>query len=857
MVQRALEASLLLTAVPSVLSMLLWPAEEGAPVSGTGTDRMKHLAAAIPAGLPVLILILSFALPFAPCRTAAAESPGRIAWIKRKTIMEAYAMAHPDTLFIYDTTLTKASNSPWSVYPDRQPTNLIYWGGSGYHSPLYDKQVRKNGFDSLYVDDFLDERICFMGAKGPNINMTEYMSDRMPEVVCLTDNSNGGFVLYRFVSLPPPEPAVEPVGENSAMLSWDAPEGAELYRISRRTEGETEWTDLCETTENRYIDETVVPGAVYYYRVRACTGGSWKNSFAGGSDTAELSIPASADYNGYQFRCVVSEGGRMKVISNAVAFTYRTSGPVIEKQPLSITAASGDLAEFSVALHERITENDAESKVEVEPELSPAFQWQISMDGINWSDAGLYGEDTPVLRFAANGTYDGCLFRCLVMNGGWTVASEAAVLTIAAPKITKQPQSVIAEAYEEVSFSAAAPEPGVSFRWQVSTDGGGQWSDIDADGSDTAGLRITAEPGLDGCLFRCTAANSKGETRSDMAQLRIKGPEITAQPWDVRAAVGDTVSFSVAAAGNVVRYQWQVSTDEGGHWSDSGATGSGTDVLQFTAKAAQDGYLFRCAVTDENGILTVSDPAELALGGPEITVQPRSVTVSAGDTAAFSAAARGTGLTFRWQVSTDGGETWNSSSAGGNDTDTLRFTAAESHDGYRFRCVVSDGVSGKTTTEAAILRIARPEITLQPRCVRAAEGETVSFTVKATGTGLLYRWQASTDGGATWSDSRAGGSDTDTLSFTAAAVHDGYRFRCVVTDATGAKTLTDEAELRITFPVITLQPRDLIAFEGETVTFAVEAEGTGLEYQWQVFSTGGWSAYSAEGIRYAHPEAAG
>jgi hypothetical protein len=52
--------------------------------------------------------------------------------------------------------------------------------------------------------------------------------------------------------------------------------------------------------------------------------------------------------------------------------------------------------------------------------------------------------------------------------------------------------------------------------------------------------------------------------------------------------------------------------------------------------------------------------------------------------------------------------------------------------------------------------------------------------VKATGTGLTYQWQVSTNGGSSWSDSPATGNKTATLTVPATLSRNGYRYRCIV-----------------------------------------------------------------------------
>lgn len=86
-------------------------------------------------------------------------------------------------------------------------------------------------------------------------------------------------------------------------------------------------------------------------------------------------------------------------------------------------------------------------------------------------------------------------------------------------------------------------------------------------------------------------------------------------------------------------------------------------------------------------------------------------------------------------------------------------------------------------------------IAAQPKDLTAAEGETATFTVKATGEGLRYQWQLSDDGGQTWRDSKT---TTNTYSVTVGESNDGRSFRCIVTDQNGASVTSNAAKLTIT-----------------------------------------------------------
>ena len=275
----------------------------------------------------------------------------------------------------------------------------------------------------------------------------------------------------------------------------------------------------------------------------------------------------------------------------------------------------------------------------------------------------------------------------------------------------------------------------------------------------------------------------------------VEPVSILSSPANVTVPAGNTATFKVTATG-ATGYQWQASTDGGKTWANSGANGNKTATLSFTAAAAHNGYRFRCVVKSSSGQSVTSNAATLTVGsagGPTITGQPANVSVTAGSTVTFKVTATGA-TSYQWQASTDGGKTWKNSGASGNKTATLSFTAAAAHNGYRFRCVVKGSGGQSVTSNAATLTIGSaggPTITGQPANVSATAGSTVTFKVTATGA-TSYQWQVSTNGGATWVNSGANGNKTATLSFTAAAAHNGYKFRCVVTGS-GGQTVTSNA----------------------------------------------------------------
>ncbi len=93
-----------------------------------------------------------------------------------------------------------------------------------------------------------------------------------------------------------------------------------------------------------------------------------------------------------------------------------------------------------------------------------------------------------------------------------------------------------------------------------------------------------------------------------------------------------------------------------------------------------------------------------------------------------------------------------------------------------------------------------PQVTIisQPEDITASIGSAVSFEVKASGTGLTYQWQVSTNSGSAWSNTRAAGNTTNKITATATEAMNGYRYRCRITDRNGASILSDTATLTVT-----------------------------------------------------------
>ena len=104
------------------------------------------------------------------------------------------------------------------------------------------------------------------------------------------------------------------------------------------------------------------------------------------------------------------------------------------------------------------------------------------------------------------------------------------------------------------------------------------------------------------------------------------------------------------------------------------------------------------------------------------------------------------------------------------------------------------------STKAGVVEGGNEHITIitQPRGVSTPQNTDIVFSVVAEGEGLSYQWEYSTDGGKNWANSAINDtSKTSVLAFTARAYHNGYPYRCLITDKNGNKLRTNEVVLTI------------------------------------------------------------
>jgi hypothetical protein len=328
----------------------------------------------------------------------------------------------------------------------------------------------------------------------------------------------------------------------------------------------------------------------------------------------------------------------------------------------------------------------------VEVSVDGGATWHPAVGRENWS---------YVFTAATSGT----------LNVQSRAVDDSGNLEVAYPTITTQPANQTVTAGQTATFTAAATgSPTPTVQWQVSTDSGVTFNNVS--GATSTTLSFTTALSQSGNRYRAVFMNSAGTATTAAATLTVNSPTpptITTQPANQTVGAGQTATFTAAATGSPTpTVQWQVSTDGGVTFSNvSGATST---TLSFTTALSQNGYQYRAVFTNSAGTATTT-AATLTVNNsptpPTITTQPTNQTVTAGQTATFTAAATGSPTpTVQWQVSSDGGATF--SNVSGATSTTLSFTTALSQNGNRYRAVFTNSAGSATTTAATLTVNAAP-----------------------------------------------------------------------------------------------------------------------------------------------------
>ena len=243
------------------------------------------------------------------------------------------------------------------------------------------------------------------------------------------------------------------------------------------------------------------------------------------------------------------------------------------------------------------------------------YEWQQSRDGSTWTDVA--GGNAATLNVAEPLSADGTRYRAIVSGAGGQVTSDGVAVTVH-PMMALQPASLSVFDGLDANFSGG-PQFDVAdtaTQWQESRDGQ-TWTDVAGATGQSLTLHGVA-PSDNGLQVRAVVSAFGHTYTSTVATLTVgvnpSDPVFAVQPLDATVAAGGDARFSAWTEGgsSPQTWQWQSSTDHGGHWT--AIPGANMQVLLVTGSdAAADGRQFQLQVTS-NGRVFDSQPATLHVG---------------------------------------------------------------------------------------------------------------------------------------------------------------------------------------------------------------------------------------------------
>jgi YVTN family beta-propeller protein len=334
--------------------------------------------------------------------------------------------------------------------------------------------------------------------------------------------------------------------------------------------------------------------------------GAWHNWGVGtGFKTANFTtLATTVNYNGLQFRVIVTDGNGLTATSNTVTLTVN-SPPVITLQPTSQTATLGNSATFTVAATGT-------------PALT--YSWQYFHAGAwhNWG-VGTGFKTANFTTLATTANYNGLQFRVIVTDGNsLTATSNTVTLTVNSPPvITLQPTNQTVTLGNSATFTVAATgTPALTYSWQYFQAGAWHNWGVGTGFKTSTFTTLATNANYNGLQFRVIVTDGNGLTAtSNTVTLTVNSPPvITLQPTNQTVTLGNAATFTVTATGTpALTYSWQYF--QAGAWHNWGV-GTGFKTANFTTLATTanyNGLQFRVIVTDGNSLTAISNTVTLTV----------------------------------------------------------------------------------------------------------------------------------------------------------------------------------------------------------------------------------------------------
>ena len=380
------------------------------------------------------------------------------------------------------------------------------------------------------------------------------------------------------------------------------------------------------------------------------------------------------------------------------------------------------------------------------------------------------------------------------------------------PAITSQPSDAVVGLSETAQFAVAVSggaEP-YTYQWEYQTRGSDTWRQVRSDEGKKEVYSLVVLQRHDGYRYRCIVTDANGmSVISDTAVLRVGTPlTVAVQPTDQTVTAGTKVSFAVTASGGKepYEYKWQYRKTETGAWTPVSSSSGKMQAYTLTAEARHNGFRYQCIITDATGQTVTSGIAALTVETPpiEVTEEPMDATIVEGKAATFEVRVSG-GIKpykYQWQYRKPGTESWTNVSASSGKSARYTLNVELRHNGYQYRCAITDAGDDTVMTKVFLLTVVKQGtlvITSHPEAQNVSLGGTACFSVTVEGgtAPYTYQWQYLKPGASAWAKVKADSGKTAEYSLKVEARHNGYVYRCEISDAAGKSIISNNAVLTV------------------------------------------------------------
>ncbi|WP_396146699.1 GEVED domain-containing protein, partial [Flavobacterium sp.] len=303
-----------------------------------------------------------------------------------------------------------------------------------------------------------------------------------------------------------------------------------------------------------------------------------------------------------------------------------------------------------------------------------------------------------------------------------------------------------------------------------------------------------------------------------------------------------------------------------GVWGVVNGTGTATISASGVLTGTSAGTVTATYTVTDAGCPTTVSYAVDVREPVAISTQPVDQTVvSSGGlfSATFNLVASGTGISYQWEESTDGGTNFNPITNGGiysgATSNSLSITnGADTMNGNLYQCVIT-GTSpcDPLVSNSVLLNVGNTGIATQPSNSNLCGSGTATFTVVASGTVVeedlaalpspiySYQWYEDTGlgGEAIVNGGDYSGANSATLTIANRTVaNSGTNYYVVINGPANDPTSITVTLNVNTAPAIDTNPTNqTVCFTGGTATFTTAASGSFTGYKWQ---------YSSDGTNY-------